>query len=55
MALGVGADLWHMNYCSARTVGKFDEYPWSFSMDFGGKGWTARLLKSEGTPNRPST
>ena len=50
MALEVGADLWHMNCCSARAVGKFAEYPWSFPLDFGGKGWTARLLKSEGNP-----
>lgn len=50
MALEVGADLWHMNCCSARAVAKFPEYPWSFTLDFGGKGWTARLIKNEGNP-----
>jgi len=50
MALEVGADLWHMNCCSARAVAKFPEYPWSFTLDFGGKGWTARLIRREDKP-----
>ncbi len=42
MALDVGADLWHMNCCSGRLMAKFPDFPIAFSIDFGGKGWTAR-------------
>lgn len=49
MATEVGADLWHMNCVSARAVCKFPEYPWGVTVDFGGKGWTRRLMKNENT------
>ncbi|MFH1651195.1 MAG: FAD-dependent oxidoreductase [Chloroflexota bacterium] len=50
MALAAGADLWHMNCCSARWVAKFPEYPWAFTLDLGGKGWTTRLLRDKPVP-----
>jgi succinate dehydrogenase/fumarate reductase flavoprotein subunit len=39
MAMEVGADLWHMNCCSARFVAKFPDFPIAFSLNFnGGRG-----------------
>lgn len=34
MAQEVGADLWHMNCCSARLAPKFPDFPISFTIDF---------------------
>lgn len=42
MVQDVGADLWHMNCCSARLVAKFPDSPLSFTMDFGGRRTIAR-------------
>ncbi len=39
MALGVGAQLWHMNCCSARFVMKYPEVLTGLSTLFGGKHW----------------
>jgi hypothetical protein len=39
MALGIGAQLWHMNCCSARLVMKFPEIPVALNPVFGGKNW----------------
>jgi hypothetical protein len=36
MVMELGADLWHMNCCSARLVAKFPDFPIAFSMEFGG-------------------
>jgi succinate dehydrogenase/fumarate reductase flavoprotein subunit len=36
MVQDVGASLWHMNCCSARLVAKFPDFPYSFSVDYGG-------------------
>ncbi len=41
MALGAGAQLWHMNCVSARVVMKFPEIPVAFSPSFGGKAGTS--------------
>lgn len=46
MALGVGADLWHMNCCSAGMVAKFADYPLAFLVELGGQGWLARVNQS---------
>ena len=45
MAQEVGANLWHMNCCSARLVGKFPDFPLAFHIDFGGAGWTLRQVR----------
>ncbi|MCL5961484.1 MAG: FAD-binding protein [Chloroflexi bacterium] len=37
MVMELGADLWHMNCCSARLVAKFPDFPIAFSLDFVGK------------------
>ncbi|MFH1651196.1 MAG: FAD-dependent oxidoreductase [Chloroflexota bacterium] len=39
MALGVGADLWHMNCCSATYALKFPDFPQGFLFGFTGKHW----------------
>lgn len=39
MALDVGAQLWHMNCCSASCVMKFPEVPTGISPSFGGPTW----------------
>ena len=39
MATDVGAELWHMNCCSARLVMKFPELPYAFSPALGGMNW----------------
>lgn len=44
MALDVGADLWHMNCCSARLLAKFPDFPVAFLIDFGGGGWSRRQI-----------
>lgn len=44
MAQEVGADLWHMNCCSARLVAKFPDFPIAFLIDFGGRGWNRRQI-----------
>ncbi|MBI2909738.1 MAG: FAD-binding protein [Chloroflexi bacterium] len=44
MALDVGADLWHMNCCSARLMAKFPDFPVGFLVDFGGGGWSRRQI-----------
>ncbi|MFH1159140.1 MAG: FAD-dependent oxidoreductase [Pseudomonadota bacterium] len=44
MAQEVGADLWHMNCVSARLVAKFDDFPASFAIGFGGKNWSRHQL-----------
>jgi succinate dehydrogenase/fumarate reductase flavoprotein subunit len=44
MAMEVGADLWHMNCCSARAVAKFSDFPNAFSMDFYGWNIDQRFL-----------
>jgi succinate dehydrogenase/fumarate reductase flavoprotein subunit len=41
MALGTGAQLWHMNCCSGRLVMKFPELPVAFNPTFGGKDWSS--------------
>ncbi|MFH1486123.1 MAG: FAD-dependent oxidoreductase, partial [Chloroflexota bacterium] len=38
MAQEVGADLWHMNCCSARLCAKFPDYPYAFLIRFGAQG-----------------
>lgn len=45
MAQEVGADLWHMNCCSARLIAKFPDFPLSFGIDFGGRGWARRQIR----------
>ncbi|MBI2906360.1 MAG: FAD-dependent oxidoreductase [Chloroflexi bacterium] len=37
MAQEVGADLWHMNCCSARLCAKFPDFPYAFLIRFGGQ------------------
>ncbi|MDO8472213.1 MAG: FAD-binding protein, partial [Dehalococcoidia bacterium] len=49
MAMDVGADLWHMNCCSGRLMAQFPDFPIAFSIDFGGKGSTARDAGHEGS------
>lgn len=39
MALGVGAQLWHMNCCSGRLVMKFPELPNALNPSIGGRDW----------------
>ncbi len=39
MALGVGAQLWHMNCCSAGLIMKFPEVEFGMSPVLGGKNW----------------
>lgn len=41
MALGVGAQLWHMNCCSGRSVMKFPEVPTGLDPLLGGKQWSS--------------
>jgi succinate dehydrogenase/fumarate reductase flavoprotein subunit len=48
MAQDVGADLWHMNCCSGRLMAKFPDFPIAFSLDFGGRGSTARESGHQG-------
>lgn len=48
MVMELGADLWHMNSCSARLVAKFPDYPLAFSLDFGGRNWFRRQGRPEG-------
>ncbi|MDY7019560.1 MAG: FAD-binding protein [Chloroflexota bacterium] len=50
MAMEVGSDLWHMHCCSAALGAKFPGYPFSFFLDFGGKGWLQRVLWHEDKP-----
>lgn len=47
MVMELDADLWHMNSCSARLVGKFPDYPIAFTMDFGGKNWLLRQVSGK--------
>lgn len=44
MVMELGADMWHMNCCSARLVAKFPDFPIAFSLEFGGKHWFQRVL-----------
>ncbi|MBW1902350.1 MAG: FAD-binding protein [Deltaproteobacteria bacterium] len=44
MGLDVGADLWHMNCCSAGAVARFPDCPTAFFVELGGQGWLARLF-----------
>lgn len=37
MVMELGADLWHMNCCSARLIGKFPDFPIAFDFDHGGQ------------------
>ncbi|MBI2954587.1 MAG: FAD-binding protein [Chloroflexi bacterium] len=37
MVMDMGADLWHMNCCSARLVAKFPDFPIAFSVEFSTK------------------
>ncbi|MDO8673127.1 MAG: FAD-binding protein, partial [Dehalococcoidia bacterium] len=48
MAQEVGAQLWHMNCCSADWVAKFPDYPSAFTVDLWGGHWVLarRSLKS---------
>jgi succinate dehydrogenase/fumarate reductase flavoprotein subunit len=41
LAVGVGAELWHMNCCSARYAMKFPEFPVAFTPVLAGKGGSA--------------
>lgn len=41
MALGVGAQLWHMNCCSGRLVMKFPELVNALNPSIGGKNWVS--------------
>ena len=55
MAQEVGASLWHMNSCSARIVGKFPDFPIAFMFDYGGRGWTVKVVShSEEAPSQPA-
>lgn len=47
MALEVGADLWHMNCCSAGIAAKFPDYPTAFMFELGGQGWTVRMYRGQ--------
>jgi succinate dehydrogenase/fumarate reductase flavoprotein subunit len=38
MVTDVGADLWHMNCCSARLILKFPDFPIAFAPDYAGTG-----------------
>ena len=44
MVLELGADLWHMNCCSARLIAKFPDFPIAFDVDYRGKSWIWRQL-----------
>jgi succinate dehydrogenase/fumarate reductase flavoprotein subunit len=37
MVMELGADLWHMNCCSARLISKFPDFPIAFAFDHGGQ------------------
>jgi len=50
MAIEVGADLWHMNCCSARVVIKYPGLSLCSTVDFGGQGWSKRLITHSTTP-----
>jgi succinate dehydrogenase/fumarate reductase flavoprotein subunit len=50
MAMSVGADLWHMNCCSARWVAKFPELKLAINLDLGGKGWMHHITKKTDVP-----
>ncbi|MBI2906083.1 MAG: FAD-dependent oxidoreductase [Chloroflexi bacterium] len=45
MAQEVGADLWHMNCCSARLKAKFPDFPYAFSLDFSGADWAHQQIR----------
>lgn len=47
MAMALGADLWHMNCCSARMVGKFPDFPIAFSFDLSGIDLEKRVLTEQ--------
>jgi succinate dehydrogenase/fumarate reductase flavoprotein subunit len=47
MALGVGAQLWHMNCCSARLVMKFPDLAVALNPVFGGKDWSSPWRETE--------
>jgi succinate dehydrogenase/fumarate reductase flavoprotein subunit len=47
MALGVGAQLWHMNCCSARLVMKFPDLSVALNPVFGGKDWASPWRETE--------
>ena len=49
MVMELGANLWHMNSCSARLVGKFPDFPIAFTMDLGGKNWLLRQISGKET------
>ncbi|MFA4911644.1 MAG: FAD-dependent oxidoreductase [Desulfobacteria bacterium] len=52
MVMEIGADLWHMNCCSARLVGKFPDFPIAF--DFDHRGCNSVLHKVMGkAPSKP--
>jgi len=51
MVMEVGADLWHMNCCSARLVAKFPNFPIAFSFDFAGKNLDVRRMKGQTSEN----
>jgi succinate dehydrogenase/fumarate reductase flavoprotein subunit len=55
LALGAGADLWHMNCCSGRLVMKFPEFSFALNPTFGGKGWASpgRTVVGAGTTEPP--
>lgn len=55
MAIGVGADLWHMNCVSARFVAKFPEMPWAMTVVLGGRRWTRQRVSGtlENSANEP--
>ncbi|MDP2660412.1 MAG: FAD-dependent oxidoreductase [Dehalococcoidia bacterium] len=48
MVMELGADLWHMNCCSARLVAKFPDFPISFTMDLGGGDWIQSKQPGDG-------
>ncbi|MDY7033664.1 MAG: FAD-dependent oxidoreductase [Thermodesulfobacteriota bacterium] len=44
MVMELGADLWHMNCCSARLIGKFPDFPIAIDFDYRGYNWVLRLI-----------
>lgn len=50
MAQDVGADLWHMNCCSASVMAKFPDYPIGFFPQFGGPLWLSHVMDGSTDP-----